>query len=138
MNEQLCTVIAKARELLGPNGEHWTKAAFYRDTSGIDLGLMEVEGGFDDDDEPVEGHIVPVNFCVLGSIRFAARTLALSPEKMDEAFVEIARPIIQSRVDNPHSAVTEYNDDKGATFPEIASLLDEVKAQACAPEESAL
>jgi hypothetical protein len=118
----LCKVIEKARELLGPNGEHWGQGAFYWDVGGV-IDDMEVERTGSD--------YTPTTFCLVGAIRYAS--FLLEPDvDMVEATVSLFSRFVELPEGQPEGEVVAFNDAPGQGFPAIATALDETREQVCA------
>lgn len=149
--EQKIQILEKGKELLGPNGENWTKACFWgvkytdaeRKERLIDYGydptaLTDEEfAGIDDDlgYELSRWEADPENanvWCLMGALEEAAYRLGIVEER--DPSERLAEPIslrqlLNSKNEFMHWNVIDVNDRAETTFGTIRGLIDERLAQ---------
>lgn len=152
-NTQKIQILEKAREILGPNGENWTKACWwgvkYSDAEiderlvefGYSRGLSKEEIrkiDFDEegeicrvalaDDEPERANV----WCLMGALEESAYRLGFIEER--DTSERLADPIslrqlVRSKKEWSTWGVIDVNDNPNTTWETIRDLVDERLAQ---------
>lgn len=151
---QRIQILEKTKEILGPNGENWTKACWF----GVKFTEDEIterleEFGYDpgevsdaefkqiNEDEEYElsrYSLAPDRageanvWCLMGAIEEAAYRLGIVPER--DSSERFASPIslsnlVQSRAEWAGWSVVDVNDKPDTTFETVRNLIDERLAE---------
>lgn len=125
--EQSIQILEKAKEILGPNGEHWAQ--------GFWVGLP-----YDDDEDDslyaeatwADANNPDAKFCVMGALEQAAYELQITNER--ENSDRLADPVSLQKLVNSYDkweglGVIDVNDSNYTTFETISKLIDERLAQ---------
>ena len=150
-NDQKIAILEKTKELLGPNGENWTKSCWFgTKKTDEEMNQWLLEWGFEplaelDQDELLDiaqhndwrlfREELPVHradqanvWCLMGAIEEAAYRLKITPER--DTSERLAGPISLERLVNSKSewrtwSVIDVNDNPDTTFETVRDLLDE-------------
>lgn len=116
---QKLKILKRARQLLGENGEHWTKQKY----TGMRVGAARKPGG------AVYSTSVSYekadSYCLVGAVQQAAREFGFMPF-LSERSVSLYDLVTR---ETKFESVEDWNDASERTFPEIADVLDRRIAQ---------
>ena len=130
--EQSIQILEKAKELLGPNGEHWNKGCWFaREATLEEDGFVTYRGEQGHLEEvcelPTEDADQATTWCIMGAVEEAAYRLGIFGER--DASDRLAKPIsLQNLVNSKQEwatwSVIDVNDDSRTTFADVKGLID--------------
>jgi hypothetical protein len=132
--EQSIAILEKTKQILGPNGEHWTKGCWFGKT------FNDMEPEYDEDTGEMvntrsllESQADQANaWCIMGAVEEAAYQLGLIESRM--ATDRLSSPIslqnlVSSKEEWEDWTVIDVNDNENTTFDDVKALIDERLAE---------